>query len=79
MKTLLLILQDFKQCPFKVLPCTGNTLFPTFLPMLECFLERTFCDGVQFSYHIFPNLLYVLETPFQSGFKFGKQEKVCWG
>jgi len=37
-------------------PSTGGTLFPTFLPLLECFLERTFCNGVQFSYSIFPNL-----------------------
>jgi len=51
-----------------------------FLPLLECFLEHTFCDGMHFSYHIFQNLLYGLEmTSFQSGFKFGKQEKVCWG
>jgi len=43
-------------------------------------LERTFCDGVQFSYRIFLNILYGLETmSFQSGFKFGKQENVCWG
>jgi len=43
---------------------------------LECFLERTVCDGAQFSYRIFLNLLYGLETTsFQSGFKFGKQEK----
>jgi len=66
--------------PFKVVPSTGNTPFPTFLTLLECFLERTFCDGAQFSYRIFLNLLYGLETTyFQSGFKFGKQEKVCWG
>ena len=31
-------------------PSTGDTLFPTFLPLLECFLERAFCDGAQFSY-----------------------------
>jgi len=24
--------------PFKVVPCTGGTPFPTFLPLLECFL-----------------------------------------
>jgi len=42
--------------PFKVVPSTGDTLFPTFLPLLECFLERTFCDGAQFSYRIFLNL-----------------------
>ena len=42
--------------PFLVVPCTGDTPFPTFLPLLECFLERTFCDGVQFSYHIFLSL-----------------------
>jgi len=39
-------------------------------------MERTFCDGAQFPYRIFLNLLYGLETIyFQSGFKFGKQEK----
>jgi len=58
----------------------GDISFPTFLPLLECFLERTFCDGVQFSYRIFLNQLYDLETTsFQSGFNFGKQDKVCWG
>ena len=65
--------------PFKVVSCTGETPFP-FLPLLECFLEHTFCDGAQFSYRIFLNLPYGLETTsFQSGFKFGKQENVCWG
>ena len=42
--------------PFQVVPSTGDTPFPTFLPLLECFLERTFCDGAQFSYRIFLNL-----------------------
>jgi hypothetical protein len=42
--------------PFKVALSTGDTPFPTFLPLLECFLGRTFCDGAQFSYHIFLNL-----------------------
>ena len=41
--------------PFKVAPSTGDTLFPTFLPLLERFLERTFCDGAQLSYRIFLN------------------------
>jgi hypothetical protein len=41
--------------PFKVLPSTGDTPFPTFLPLLECFLERSFCDGAQFSCRIFLN------------------------
>ena len=31
--------------PFKLFPSTGDTPFPTFLPLLECYLERTFCDG----------------------------------
>jgi len=35
--------------PFKVVPSTGDALFPTFLPLLDCFLERTFRDGAQFS------------------------------
>jgi hypothetical protein len=42
--------------PFKVVPSIGDTLFPTFLPLLECFLERSFCEGAQFSYRIFLNL-----------------------
>ena len=42
--------------PFKVVPSTGDTPLPTFLSLLECFLERTFCDGAQFSYRIFLNL-----------------------
>ena len=36
-------------------PSTGDTPFPTFLPLLEWFLERTFCGGAQFSYRIFLN------------------------
>jgi len=66
--------------PSKYSPSTGDTLFPTFLPLLECFLDCTFCDGPRFSYRIFLTLLCGLETTsFQSGFKFGKQKKVCWG
>jgi hypothetical protein len=42
--------------PFKVAPSTGDTPFPPFLPLLECFLERTFCHGAQFPYRIFLNL-----------------------
>ena len=34
--------------PFKEVPSTGDTPLPTFLPLLECFLECTFCDGAQF-------------------------------
>jgi len=41
---------------FKLVPSTGDTPLPTFLPLLECFLERTFSDGTQFSYRIFLNL-----------------------
>jgi len=48
--------------PFKLVPSTGDTPSPTFLPLLECFLERTFCDGAQFSYRIFLNL-HVLKKP----------------
>jgi hypothetical protein len=50
------ILQILSTVPFKVVPSTGNTPSPTFLPLLECFLERTFCDGAQFSYRMFLNL-----------------------
>jgi hypothetical protein len=79
-KTLLLIYSILSTVPFKVVPSTGDTPFSTFLPLLECFLELTFCDGAQFSYHIFLNLSYGLEMmSFPSGFKFGKQEEVCWG
>jgi len=79
-KPLLLISQHFKHCPLQSSPYTSNTPFPTFLPLLECFLERTFSDGAQFSYRIFLNLLHGLETTsFRSGFKFGKEEKVYWG
>jgi hypothetical protein len=42
--------------PFKVVPSTDNTPLPTFHPLLECFLERTFCDGAQFSYRVVLNL-----------------------
>jgi hypothetical protein len=31
--------------PFRVVPSTGDTPFPALLPLLECFLELTFCDG----------------------------------
>ena len=31
--------------PFKVVPSTGDTPFPTFLPLLECFLERLSCSS----------------------------------
>jgi hypothetical protein len=49
--------------PFKVVPSTGDTPFPTFLPLLERFLERTFCDGAQFFYHIFLNLRVFKKRP----------------
>ena len=66
--------------PFKAVPSTGDKRFPTFLPLLDFFLERISSDGTQFSCRVFLNLLYGLETMFfQSGFKFGKQEKFCWG
>jgi hypothetical protein len=49
--------------PFKVVSSTGDTPFPTFLPLLECFLERTFCDSAQFSYRIFLNLRVFKKRP----------------
>jgi hypothetical protein len=49
--------------PFKVVPSIGDTPSPTFLPLLECFLERTFCDGAQFSYRIFLNLRVFKKRP----------------
>jgi hypothetical protein len=56
------ILQHYSTVPFKVVPSTGDTSFPTFLPLLECFLERTFRDGAQFSYRIFLNLRVLKKT-----------------
>ena len=37
--------------PFQVVPSTGDTPFQTFLPLLE----RSLCDGAQFSYRILLN------------------------
>jgi len=60
---------------FQVVPSTGDTPFP-FLPLLECFLERPFYDGVQMSYCIFLNLLYGLVTMcFQGGLGLGNRKK----
>jgi hypothetical protein len=49
--------------PFTAVPSPGDTPFPTFLPLLECFLERIFCDGAQFSYRIFLNLRVFQKRP----------------
>jgi hypothetical protein len=49
--------------PFKVVSSTGDTPFPTFLPLLEWFLERNFCDGAQFYYRIFLNLRVFKKRP----------------
>jgi hypothetical protein len=49
--------------PFKVFPSTGDTPFPMFHPLLECFLERSSCDGVPFSYRIFLNLRVFKKRP----------------
>ena len=81
-KSVLLILQHFKRCSFQSSPLYCRYTVPAVSPLLECFLESSFCDGAQFSYRISLNLLYGLETAsVQSGFflKFGKQEDVCWG
>jgi hypothetical protein len=49
-KPLLPILQHCKcTVQFKVVPFTGDLPFPKSLPFLEYFLERTFCEGAQFS------------------------------
>jgi hypothetical protein len=53
----------FSTVSFKVDPSTGNISFPMFLPLLERFLERTFCDGAQFSYRIFLNLRVFKKRP----------------
>ena len=80
MKTLWLILQHFKHRFLQSSPLYRRYTVSNVSSLSECFLERTFCDGAQFSYRIILNLLYGLETTsFQSGFNFGKQEKVCWG
>jgi len=66
----------FKHCPLKVVPSTDDRPFTTFLLLLECFLECTFCDGMQFYYHIFLNLLYGLETTsFQVVLSVGNRKK----
>ena len=62
--TLLFIWEHLSTVPFKVVPSTGDTPFPALLLLLECFLERIFCDGAQFCYRIFLNLLYGLETTY---------------
>jgi hypothetical protein len=64
LERLLLILQH---CivPFKEVPSTGDTPFWMVILSLECFLERTFCDGEQFSYRIFLNLLCGLKHLFK--------------
>ena len=48
---------------FKVVLSTGDTPSPTFVPLLECFLECTFYEGVQFSYRIFLNLCVFKKRP----------------
>jgi hypothetical protein len=57
------IVQYFKHFPLQSSPSTGDTPFPVFLTLLECFLERTFCDGVQFSYRVFLNLRVFKRRP----------------
>jgi hypothetical protein len=49
--------------PFKVVASTGDTPFPTFLPLVECFVERTIYDGTQFSYRIILNLRVFKKRP----------------
>jgi hypothetical protein len=49
--------------PFKVVLSTSDTPLPTFPPLLECFLECTFCDGARFSYRIFLNLRVFKKRP----------------
>jgi len=49
--------------PIKVVPSASDTPFPTLIPLLECFLERTVCDGAQFSYRIFLNLRMFKKIP----------------
>jgi hypothetical protein len=49
--------------PSEAVPSTGDTPLPTFLPTLECYMERTFCGGAQFSYRIFLNLRVFKKRP----------------
>jgi hypothetical protein len=60
-----LVYKILSTVPFKVVPSTGDTPFPSFLSLLECFLERTSCDGAQFSYRIFLNLLVLKKWLFK--------------
>jgi hypothetical protein len=62
--------------PFRVVLSTADTQFPMFLPLLECFLDRIFCDNALFSYRNVLNLLYGLEkTSFQSVLSLGNRKK----
>jgi hypothetical protein len=79
-KILFLILQYCKHCPLQSSPLYWRYTVPNVSPVVGMLPGTRFSDGAQFSYRIFLNLLFGLETTsFQSGFKFGKQEKVCWG
>ena len=53
----------FKHCPLQSRPVYWPYNFATFLPSLECFLERTFCDGARFSYRILLNLRVFKKRP----------------
>jgi hypothetical protein len=81
MKTLLLILQHFKHCPLQSSPLYWWYTFPNVSSIVGMFPGTHFLWWrAVLLYRIFPNLLYGLETTsFQGGFKFGEQEKVCWG
>jgi hypothetical protein len=57
------ILQHFKHCPLQSSPLYWRYTVLKFLPLLECFLEGTFCDGAQFSYRIFLNLRVFKKRP----------------
>jgi hypothetical protein len=65
-KILLLILQHCKHWPLQSSPLYWRYTVPNFSSIVGM-LPGTHCDGAQFSYHIFLNLLYGLETmSFQS-------------
>jgi hypothetical protein len=79
-KVLLLFVWFLSTVHFKGVSPTDDTIFSAFVPLLKCSLEPNFCDGAQYPYRIFLNLIYGFgKTSFQSGFNIWKQENVCWG
>jgi len=77
---LLLIFCILNTVHFKVVSSTGDTPLPTFLPLLQSFLEPTLCDGAQYAFRNSLYLVFGLEmTSFQICFNIWKRDKFCWG